>query len=123
MFFFRVCGVDRTYVFSLYCNPDLDDWIFDCLLTSMAAVQAEDVHASFPFVGDLNGHHQEWLGSATTNHHGVAVFGLSSSLPPLVGGSGGLVCETVGKADWSRIILMASSPWSLLIFHSLAISH
>ena len=33
----------------------------------MAAVQAEDVRASFLFVGDLNGHHQEWLGSATTN--------------------------------------------------------
>ena len=29
-----------------------------------------------------------------------AVFGLSSSLPPLVGGhDGGLVCESVGKAD------------------------
>ena len=59
---------------SLYCNPDLDDRIFHCLLASMAAVQAEDVHASFLFVGDLNGHHQEWLGSATTNRHGVAAF-------------------------------------------------
>ena len=28
-----------------------------------------------------------------------AVFGLSSSLPPLVGGGGGLVCESVSKAD------------------------
>ena len=28
-----------------------------------------------------------------------AVFSLSSSLPPLVGGGGGLVCESVGKAD------------------------
>ena len=28
-----------------------------------------------------------------------AVFGLSLSLPPLVGGGGGLVCESVGKAD------------------------
>ena len=27
------------------------------------------------------------------------VFGLSSSLPPLVGGGGRLVCESVGKAD------------------------
>ena len=27
------------------------------------------------------------------------MFGLSSSLPPLVGGSGGLVCESVGKTD------------------------
>ena len=33
----------------------------------MAAVQAEDVLASFLFVGDLNAHHQEWLGSAKTN--------------------------------------------------------
>ena len=40
----------------------------------MAAVQAEDVCASFLFVGDLNGHHQEWLGSTTTNRHGVAAF-------------------------------------------------
>ena len=37
-------------------------------------MQAEDVHASFLFVGDLNGHHQEWLGSMTTNRHGVAAF-------------------------------------------------
>ena len=65
---------DRTYVFSLYCNSDLDDRIFDCLLTSMAAVQAEDVRPSFLFVGDLNGHHQKWLGSTTTNCHGVAAF-------------------------------------------------
>ena len=28
-----------------------------------------------------------------------SVFGLSSSLPPLVVGGGGLVCESVGKAD------------------------
>ena len=47
---------------------------FYCLLASMAAVQAEDDLASFLFVGDLNGHHQEWLGSMTTNHHGVAAF-------------------------------------------------
>ena len=32
------------------------------------------VRASFLFVGDLNGHHQEWLGSTTTNRHGVASF-------------------------------------------------
>ena len=28
-----------------------------------------------------------------------AVFGSSSSLPPLIGECGGLVCESVGKAD------------------------
>ena len=58
-----VCGVRQNfYVFSLHLNPDLDDPIFDCLLTLMAAVQAENVDAAFLFVGDLNGHHQEWLG-------------------------------------------------------------
>ena len=64
----------NLYVFSLYHNPDLEDRIFDCLLASMAAVQAEDVRSFFLFVGDLNGHHQEWLGSTTTNRHGVAAF-------------------------------------------------
>ena len=59
---------------SLYCNLDIDDWKFDRLLTSMATLQVEYVHASFLFVGDLNGHHQDWLGFTTTNHHGVAEF-------------------------------------------------
>ena len=55
MLVFRVCGVRQNlYVFSLYHNPDLDERIFDCLLTSMAAVPAEDVLASFLFLGDLN---------------------------------------------------------------------
>ena len=75
MLVFMVCGVRQNFsVYSLYRNPYLDDRIFDCLLALMAAVQAEDVRASFLFVGDLNGHHQEWLSSTTTNYHGVAAF-------------------------------------------------
>ena len=66
--------IPKIYVFSLYRNPDQDDRIFDCLQASMAAVQAEYIRASFPFVGDLNGHHDERLGSTTTNRHGVAAF-------------------------------------------------
>ena len=79
MLVFRVCGVRQNlYVYSLYRNTDLDDRIFDCLLASMAAVQAEDVRASVLFVGDLNGHHQEWLGYTTTNRHGLAAFDFST---------------------------------------------
>ena len=54
----------------------LDDRIFDCLLTAMAAVQAEDLRAYFPFVGDLNNQHEygHSLGSATTNRQGDAAF-------------------------------------------------
>ena len=75
MLVFKVCGVRQIlYVYSLFRNPDLDDRIFYCLLASMAAVQAEDARACFQFVGDLNGHHLEWLGSTTTNRHGVAAF-------------------------------------------------
>ena len=75
MLVFRVCGVRQNlHVYSLYRNSNLDERIFNCLLASMAAVQAEDVRASFLFVGDLNGHNQEWLGSTTTNCHGVAAF-------------------------------------------------
>ena len=59
------------YLIGLYHNPDLDRRIFDCLLT---CPQAEDMRASFLFVGDLNGHHQEWLGSTTTNRYGIAAF-------------------------------------------------
>ena len=61
-------------MFRLYSNPDLDDWIFYCLLTSTADMQAEDVRASFLFVGDINSHHQEWLGFTTKNRHDVAAF-------------------------------------------------
>ena len=81
MLVFRVCGVRQNlYVYSLYRNPDLDDRIFYCLLASMAAMQGEDVRASFLFVGDLNGHHQEWLGSRTTIRHGVTAFDFAQSL-------------------------------------------
>ena len=40
----------------------------------MAALQAEDVFASFLFVGDFNGHDHEWMSFTTTNRHGVAAF-------------------------------------------------
>ena len=72
---FRVCGASQNfYLFSLYRSPNLNGRIYDCLLESTAVVQSEDVRASFLFVDDLNGHHQQWLGSMTTNSHGVTPF-------------------------------------------------
>ena len=50
MLVFMVCGVRQNfYVFSLYRNLDVDDRIFDCLLALMAAVQTEDIRASYLF--------------------------------------------------------------------------
>ena len=79
MLVLRVCGVRQNlYVFTLYRNPDLDDQIFACLLSCMGAVLAEDARASFLFVCDLNGNHQEWFGYTTTNRYCVAAFDLET---------------------------------------------
>ena len=52
-----------------------------------------------------------------------AVFGSSSdsSLPPLIGAGGGLVCESAGRQICCRPILMESSPGIQSICHPLAI--
>ena len=45
------------------------------LFTSINGCRAsDDIRASFLFVGDLNGHHREYLCSKSTNRHGVAAF-------------------------------------------------
>ena len=36
------------------------------------------MNASFLFVGDLNGHHQGWLGSTTTKSQGIAAFDVAT---------------------------------------------
>ena len=66
---FRVCGaIQNFHVFSLYSNLDLEnDRIFDCLLTSRLYAGWGCACLTFLFVDDLTGHHQQWLGSTTTN--------------------------------------------------------
>ena len=71
----------------------------------MAAVQAEDVRASFLFVGDLNGHHLEWLGSTTTNRHGVAAFDFST-----VSGCDQLVVGLTHASGGTLDLLMTNVP-------------
>ena len=47
----KVCGRHNNfYLFSLYRNPDAADWIFNCLLVSMAAKQKSDRKASYVFI-------------------------------------------------------------------------
>ena len=71
----------------------------------MAAVQAEDVHASFLFVDDLNGHHQEWLGSTITNRHGVVAFDFTT-----VSGCDQLVVGSTHARGGTRDLLMTDVP-------------
>ena len=113
-------------MFSINRNPDLDDRIFDCLLASMVAMQAEDVRFSFLLIGDLNGHHQEWLDSITTDRHGVATFDFAtvSGCDQFVvfstharGGTLGLLMPNV--ADLVRVaVVVPISNLSLLLFGS-----
>ena len=137
----------KLYVFSLYLNPDLDEWIFYCLLASMAAVLAEDVRASFLFVGDLNGHHQKWLNSTTTNRHGVAAsdFATGTGCDQLVVGPTHARGETldllmtnvpdlvrvpvrasIGNSDHSSlsaVISMAQTVQNLCLSHKVFLKH
>ena len=124
MLVFRVCGARQNfYMFSLYRNPYLDDRIYDCLLTAMAAVQAADVRALFLFVGDLNGRHQEWLGSTTTNRHGVAALDfttVSGCNQPVIGPThargGTLDLLMTDVPDLSRVAVVA--PLGSSVHHS-----
>ena len=52
-----------------------------------------------------------------------AVFGSSSSLPPLIRGGGGLVCESVCKVDKLSDHFNSKPSRDLLICRSLAICH
>ena len=80
----------------------------------MAAVQTEDIRAPFLFVGDLNGHHQELLGSTSTNRHGVAAFEFAtvSGCDQLVVGlthahSGTFDLEMTDVTDLVRVAVVA----------------
>ena len=76
----------------------------------MAAVQAEDVRASFLFLGDLNGHHQEWLGSTTTNRHGLAAFDFTT-----VSGCDQLVVGPTHARGGTLDVLMTDVPDSVRV--------
>ena len=71
----------------------------------MAAEKAEDVRASVLFVGDLNGHHQEWLGSTTTNRHRVAALGFTT-----VSGCDQLIVCPVNARDGTPDLLITDVP-------------
>ena len=56
-------------------------------------------------MGDLNGHHQEWLGSTTTNRHGVTAFDFAT-----VSGCDQLVIGPTHASGGTRDLLMTDVP-------------
>ena len=71
----------------------------------MSAVQPDYLRASFLFVGNLNGRHQEWLGSTTTNSHGVGAIDLAT-----VSGSDQLVVGPTHARGGTLDLLMTDVP-------------
>ena len=71
-------------------------------------VHAEAVRSAFLFVGYLNGHTPEWLGSMTTNHHGVADFDFST-----VFGCDQLVVDTTHARGGTLDLLMTNDRGTL----------
>ena len=77
----KVCGSHRNfYVFNVYRSPSTDDRVFDCLVSSIAQIQQADGRSSFVVAGDFNCHHENWLGSRTTDCHGRAALDFVSVL-------------------------------------------
>ena len=77
-------------------------------------MQAEDVRATILFVGNLYGHHLEWLGSTTTNRQGVEAFDFAtvSGCDQLVVGptdahGGTLDLLMTGVPDLMRVAVVA----------------
>ena len=71
----------------------------------MAAMHSEEIHASFQFVGDLNGRHQEWLGSTTVNRHRVVAFDYAT-----VSGCDQLVVGPTHSCGGTLYLLMPDVP-------------
>ena len=63
------------------------------------------MRASFLFVGDFNGHHKEWLGSTTTNRHGVVAFDFAT-----VSGCDQLVVGPTHASGGTLDLLMTDVP-------------
>ena len=71
----------------------------------MDVSETEDDRASFLFRGDLNGHHREWLGSTTTNRHGVAAFDFAT-----ISGCDQLVVGLTHSRGGTHDLLMTDVP-------------
>ena len=73
-------------------------------------MQTDNVRASFTFVGDLNGHHRDWLGSTTINRHRVAAVDFAT-----VSDCGQLVVSPTHANGGALDLLMTDVPYQVRI--------
>lgn len=72
-----ICGsMCNFYMLSLYRSPSGDEILFDYMTDFNATIQSIDQKPVCLFIGDMNGHHQDWLGSTWSGRRGFTAFDL-----------------------------------------------
>ena len=97
---------NNSYIFSLHRNPDLDDSIYNCVLSSINDIQELNRKSSFIFAGDLNAHHQECFKSMSpTDRYGITAFNFTN-----LSGCTQLFKELTHKLDKFLNLLLTDVP-------------
>ena len=63
-----------VFMFYVYRPPSADDTIFDVISNYIDTIQELHPRSEIIVLGDLNAHHEEWLGSNKTDAHGESAF-------------------------------------------------
>ena len=59
-----------VFMFCVYRPPSADDSIYDVMSEKIDAIQELHPRSEIIVLGDMNAHHEEWLGSKQTDGHG-----------------------------------------------------
>ena len=109
---FQFVATLLLFLFTFFCVPSSSVYFISILLFPYASVRSTFLHefqvraneAYSEAKRQFSDRNRDVILKVQSSHKWwstlkTAVFGSSSSLPPLVSEGGGLVCESVGKAD------------------------
>ena len=63
-----------VFIFSIYRPPSADDSICDAISSHINTIQEFHPRSEIIALGDMNVHHEEWLGNKKADIHGVCAF-------------------------------------------------
>lgn len=63
-----------VFMFCIYRPPSSDDSIYDVIAEHIDTIQGISPRSEIIVLGDMNAHHEEWLGSKKTDTHGESAF-------------------------------------------------
>ena len=70
----QITTSELVFIFCIYRPPSADDSIYDAITEKIDAIQERHPKSEVIVLGDMNAHHDEWLGSKKTGAHGDSVF-------------------------------------------------